>query len=341
VQPPRSSAACVPSVHPMSRRRAGLLRCLLTGLLLLAGLGRPSPSGGGDLPVVRWGTFKNYQPVFIAYDKGFFHAEGVRVELTGNFTSGPAVVQAAATGNIDAGHSAISGIINAVHAGIRVVGVADSQTEFASAPLMQWFVLKDSPIRSAADLKGKKVGVNSLSGSFYYTLLLYLERHGVAKEAVQFVVIPHNNQEQALRSRQIDVAGLIDPYSVHLRQQGGVRVLFRAIDVLGENQFSLVFFTREFMEKHPGVVRRFVKAYNRAIDFIVRHPAEASAIMARYTGVKADLNGVHRYTPGAGVRMADVQFWIDTMRRGNELRDGGKLRATDVATTEFAGKPAP
>src|SRR3569833_2455602 len=107
--------------------------------MLISGCGTDSEqatSQAASSPVIRWGVFKNYNPVFIAKEKGFFEKEGVRVEFTGTFNSGPAVVQAAGTGNVDACYSASSGIVNAVNTGVAVEGVADSQTEFKDAPLM-------------------------------------------------------------------------------------------------------------------------------------------------------------------------------------------------------------
>lgn len=323
----------VSSAARMTRRQFAV-----TALGTLAALPtRRVPAFGASRParVVRWGLFKTYQPVFIAHEKKLFARHGVAVEMIGAFISGPAVVQAAAVRQVDAGHSAISGIVNAVHGGIPVLGVADSQTEFRDAPLMQWFVLAGSPIHSAADLRGRRIAVNSLSGSFYYTLLIYLRRHQMAKSDVQFLVIPHHNQEQALRTRQIDVAGLIDPYAVHIQKGGGVRTLFRAVDIIGEVQFSHVFVRKELAVGNPDTVRRFVDGYVDAITFIAEHPAEASEIIARATGVAADLHGVHRYTPGAEVRLQDCRFWMELMRKAGELRDDGRLRPEDVATTAF------
>jgi ABC-type nitrate/sulfonate/bicarbonate transport system substrate-binding protein len=301
-----------------------------------------SASGAGhSTPVIRWGLFKNYNPVYVAQQLNYFKQAGVKVKLTGTFTSGPAVVQAAGTGDIDAGHSATTGLVNAIASGIKVIGIADSQTEFANAPLMQWYVLNDSPIRSGKDLKGKRIGVNTLSGSFYYTALIYLHRNGLTKDDVRFVVIPHQNQEQALRSHQIDVAGLIDPYSVHLAQAGGTRVLFRGVDVIGARQFSLIFFRRDFVTKYPDVVRRFVKAYRRAIKFIQDNPRRSSQLMGKEIGVAANLNGTHRFTSGAHVRMKNVQFWLDLMRQEGDLKDDGRLEPTDIATTRFTGTGQP
>ena len=308
------------------------LKQLLLILLIIA-----EPTFASDLTVpIRWGVFKNYQPVFVAERMGYFKDEGLQVNLVGAFTSGPATVQAAAADQIDAGHSAISGIVNAASAGIGVEGVADSQTEFADAPLMQWFVLEDSPIHGPADLKGKTIGINSLSGSFYTALLSYLQQAGLGKDDVKLVIIPHNNQEQALRAGQIDVAGIIDPYTALIQKEGHVRRLFTGYDVLGEKQFSLVSFRKEFVAQHPDEVRHFLRAYRRAIAYIHSAPEEASAMMQRVIGISADLKGVHEYTPNAQVRMKDVAYWIAQMHADGELQQGATVSAADVATDAFS-----
>lgn len=213
---------------------------------------------------------------------------------------------------------------------MKVIGVADSQTEFKEAPLMQWFVLEDSPAKEAKDLKGKKIAVNPRAGSFYYTVLEYLSKNGLSKNDVQFVTIPHNNQEQALRSKQVDVVGLIDPYSVHIKQAGGARILFRAVDIIGENQFSQIFFTKDFIENHPNDVKKLIKTYNRAIDFINKNPREASDIINKNIGVSLELIASHKY-----VNNAAVKYWMEMMRANNELKDDGVLKPEDVATTQF------
>ena len=294
---------------------------------------RASARDGGT--TIRWGRFPVYSPVYIAARAGFFQREGVDFEFVGSFSSGPAVVQAAGVGAIDAGHSAISGIVNAAAAGIGVVGVADSQTEYHAAPLMQWYVLDSNPIRTASDAKGKRIGINARSGSFFYTALEYLRRAGLSKDDVEFVMIAHEHQEQALRRGQIDIASLIDPYSIALQNGGGVHTLFRAVDILGERQFSHVFFTKSFLENNSSAVRAFLSGYRSAIAFIYRNPSEAAGIMAAELGLSHRVLVQHRYTPHANVVTADVAFWMRLMREAGELADGGRLSGADVATTRF------
>jgi NitT/TauT family transport system substrate-binding protein len=315
------------------RRRDVLLASLVAAVPFRSAVS--APTGSSELPTVRWGMFRNYQPVFVGIAEGFFADAGVRVELTGAFTSGPAIVQAAGMGEVDAGHTAISALANAAAQGIKVVGVADSQTEFADAPLQQWFALDGGPIKIVADLKGRKIGTNSLSGSFYYTALLALKRAGLSRDDVQFVVLPHDRQEQALRSRQIDVAGLIDPYSVAIRARGNVRRVFTGADVLGERQFSTVFFSRSYLDANGVVVEKFLKGYRRSIDFIQADPEKANADMARALGLDRDLVVTHRYTAHANVRLADAEFWLGAMRDNGELARAPDLKATAFVTDRF------
>lgn len=287
---------------------------------------------------IKWGLFKNYSPVFIANHLGYFEDEGVKVDMTGTFTSGPAVVQAAASKELDGGHSALSGIINAVNSGVKIKAVADSQTEHENGKLMRWYVLEESDIKSPKDLKGKKIAVNSFAGSFYYTALIYLEKNGLSKDDVEFVQIPHHNSEQALRQGEVDVAGIIDPYSVATEKNGGVRTLFTAYDVLGENQFSAIFFTEEFIENHPEAIDKFLKAYNRAINYIYENPTDAAKIMAEEIDISEDLMGEHIYTENAQLIEEDIEFWMNEMRKYGELKDDGKLTAEDIISDKAVVK---
>lgn len=287
-------------------------------------------NNSNDLVTIRWGLFKNYNPVFIGKNLGFFEEEGINLEFTGTFTSGPAIVQAAASNDLDAGHSALSGIINAVHSNIKIKAVADSQTEFKDGQLMRWYILEDSDIKKPEDLKGKKVAVNSFAGSFYYTFLMYLEKNGINKESVELVLIPHHNQEQALRQEEVDVIGVIDPYSIHAEYSGGVKKLFNAYEILDNNQFSAIFFTEKFLQENPEVVRNFLKAYNRSIKYIYEHPEESAKIMASEIEIPKELIGQHKYTENAQLIPEDIDFWMNQMRKYEELKDDGELKPEDI-----------
>lgn len=307
----------------------------VSGAVAAALAAGPPARAAAALPVIRWGLFRNYQPVYAGLAAGLFEQAGVRVVSAGSFTSGPAVIQAAATGQIDAGHAAITALANAAAQGFKLTGVADSQTEFADAPLQQWLVTAPSPRRTMADLRGARIGTNSLSGSFYYTVLLALRRQRIARDAVRFVILPHERQEQALRAGLIDVAGIVDPYTIAALHRGGVRTLFTGADVLGQRQISLVFFTRQFADAHPDTVRRFLAGYRQAIALLAAPSGAGNRAMAQALDLDPQLVVPHRYTDGAQVILPDAAFWLATMRAAGDLADAPRLTAAAFATDRF------
>lgn len=311
---------------------------LIAIICWLAAVAAVAHASADQMPTIRYAQIKVFDPTFIGIEKGFFEKAGVKVELTGNFPSGPAAVQAAAAGQADSALCAVAGLIGARAAGIQVRGVADSQTEFRKAPLQRFYVRSDSDIRSVRDLRGKTIATNSKAASFYFAMLLALSRNGLSANDVKWAVMPIPQQQQALLQGQVDVVGLIDPYNKRAEIEGGVRRLFNAVEYTGERHVSLIFFTLDYLAKNEPAVRRFIAGYRKSIEWAVDNPRGAAGIMWKYTGVEPKYIAKHRWTKGAGVHMRDVQYWMDFMRREGALTDGGKLVPASVATVRYAGK---
>src|SRR5208282_2733540 len=71
-----------------------------------------------------------------------------------------------------------------------------------------FFVLADSPIKTAQDLKGKSIAVNTLGAQLEYVVRLYLKQNGMSLSDVQLVAVPGPQLEQVLRHKQVDVAAV-------------------------------------------------------------------------------------------------------------------------------------
>lgn len=284
--------------------------------------------------IVKYSQIKVFDPVYVALEKGYFEQEKVKVELMGETFGGPQALMAAGNGDVDAGIAATAAILNARNAGIKVKGILDVQSTFLDAPLMKWYVLESSSVTDAVGLAGRRVGVNTLGASFHYTTLEYLKQHGVSLESVEFVVMPHGNLEQALRSGQIDAAGMIDPFSEIAFQRGGLRVLFTAYDVLGENQFSLIFMSEKKIEQNPEAVRKFVRAYQKAINFIDENPDEASEIIAEIFEIEKQYVSRHRFKEKGRVDHESVIFWADFLKE-QAVEGMDSIDISQVFTNEF------
>ena len=263
--------------------------------------------------VVKYANVKIYDPTYIAYQLGYFGEENITLQFVGEVISGPQSIAAISAGTAQAGVAAIPAIINARYAGANITGVLDIQTAFNDSPLAEWYTLNNSGITDASSLRGKKMGINSLGASFYYTSLLYLARHNMTPADVTFVVVPHPNLEESLRSGQVDVAGMIDPYTKHAASAGGVRVLFNQYDVTGQNQFTLVILSSKFAAQNPGVAMRFSAAYIKAVKFIEANPTESAAIIANWTGLNLTYVQSHRFMPNATVDGNSIRYWLSAM----------------------------
>lgn len=144
----------------------------------------------------------------LAEDLGYL--DPIKLEWVGNTTSGPQDIQTAATGEIHFGGAFNGAIIKLKASGAPIKAVisyyGSDEDTFSG-----FYTLEDSPIKEARDLIGKKVGMNTLGAHHEFVLKEYLRQNGLTEEEIKkvtIVVIPPVNAEQALRSKQIDVAVL-------------------------------------------------------------------------------------------------------------------------------------
>lgn len=283
---------------------------------------------------INYAQIKVFDPVYIALDQKYFEDEGLVLNLKGETFGGPQALMAAASGDVDAGIGATTAIINAVASGIDVKGILDVQSSMEDSALMKWYVLEESIIKNPNDLRGKKIGVNTLGASFHYTVLQYLKDNNIPESEVEFLAVPHGNLEQALRAKQIDVAGMIDPFSEIAYDRGGLRILFTAMDVLGGNQFSLIFMSERKILDDPEAVRKFSRAYRRAVDFINNNPEQATEIIANVFEVDKKYISQHKFQPEAQVREDDINYWLEFMK-SQSVPGLDDLTVNEIGTNEF------
>lgn len=283
---------------------------------------------------IRYVDFRVYDPVYIGIKKGFFEKRGVKVSLTGSILAGPTAIQAVGSGLCDAGLSFTGAIINANIAGIPVQGVSDIQSSIGDQPLEKFFVRNESDIKTSKDIKGKRIGVNLWKSSFYYTAMMELEKNGMSESSVNFLMLSFDNQISAIEEGRIDVAGLIEPYATYLESTGRYRVLFDAIDVFGDRQFTLHFVNRRWAEKNPLTATAFVSGITDSIEWIKDNQEEAKEIIAEYTGFNKEHIPSYIFQDNGAVVMNDVSFWVDYMEKTGDIKNGS-VEIEDVATNKY------
>ncbi|GAA0678751.1 ABC transporter substrate-binding protein [Kitasatospora atroaurantiaca] len=285
----------------------------------------------------------------LAEDLGYFG--DVKLEWVGNTISGPQDIQSAATGQTDFGGAFNGAVVKLIAAGAPVKAVI-SYYGVDAATFSGYYVLQDSPIRSARDLIGKKVGMNTLGAHSEAMLDIYLQRNGLSPAEiakVEPIVIPPVNTEQSLRQKQIEVAVLGGILRDKALAAGGIRPLFSDFELLGAFSAGTYVLTDRFIKANPTTARTFVTGVAKAIEWSRSTPRDQ--VIARYTEIikkrgRNEDTATLKYWKSYGVaetggRISDDEFklWIDWLVSHGDIK-AGQVKPGDLYTNAFNGYTA-
>lgn len=280
---------------------------------------------------------------YIAEEKGFFEEEKIKIEWTGRQAGmGPGGVVSVVAGQNDAAGSISTAMIKSIAEGSNLQIVAAMGNKVSKeAQWVHYLVSENSTIKTPQDFIGKKVVANPLQIT-WYPLVIYLKRNGVDYNKVEYVQLPSQlAQEEAITSGQVDALASIitSPPASKLLEQGGYK-LFPDVsfwNVLELSQPATFVMRKDYVEKNPDVVRRFVSALNKADKWASEHPQEALDITNRRDEVPEQN---WKYTkPGlwsenAVVDKESIQKWIDLLVEFGQLKEG-QIKAEDVYTNDY------
>jgi len=165
------------------------------------------------------------------------------------FPAGPQLLEGLNVGAVDIGCVGEAPPIFAQAAGARFYYIGHDP----AAPKAEALVVpKESPVRSIADLRGKKIALNKGS-NVHYLLVKLLEKNGLKFTDVTPVYLPPADARAAFESRNVDAWVIWDPYTAAAEKQIGARIVADATGLASNHQFYLG--ARSFVEKNPQVIR--------------------------------------------------------------------------------------
>jgi sulfonate transport system substrate-binding protein len=138
-------------------------------------------------------------------------------------------------------------------------------------------VAKDSPVRSVAELKGKKVAATKGTDPFLF-LLRSLHQAGLRREDVEIVHLQHPDGRVALEQGRVDAWAGLDPHMAASELDAGSRLIYRNVAF---NTYGFLNVREAFAKDHPLIVQRVLAAYERARRWIIAHPDETARILAQ------------------------------------------------------------
>ncbi|MFT3951205.1 MAG: ABC transporter substrate-binding protein [Oscillospiraceae bacterium] len=275
-------------------------------------------------------------PIYIAYEKGFFAEEGFNVNLISADTE---------TRKIGLNNGTIP-IVNgdfqffpSIEEGVKVK-VVDGLHEGC----IKIVVPKGSSIKTAADLKGKKIGIDELGGTPHQVASVWLEKAGISAKSedgeVTFVPYSDGNLEiQAAKNGEIDAAAIWDPLGSIAAKSGDFEIIFDlATDPTFAGKYCCFLYASEtVLNKDPEKIAALLRAYHKAQAWIAANPEEAVDIISdkKYSAIDDKVLATELIKsygfPSAEDQAAGNHVLEDVTYFVNELKNIGYLKTDDPA----------
>ena len=269
-------------VNPSSRRPAHppLVALAIVAAFLFAACGggaasssapasvTPTPAAGpvdltvglGYIPSVQFAQF------YLAQQAGYYADAGLNVTLQNKID--PDLITLLGQGAVDIGSGDGTSVIPAVSQGIPVVYTATIYGTFPAVVVAN----AASGIRTAADLKGKKIGIPGKYGTSWIQLQALLQSAGLTTSDVTIQLYPDYGQTAALQQGAVDAAtGFVNNEPIVLKRAGIEPVVLGVDASIALPGPGLVTGTATLTSKHDALAA-FTAATLRAMEEITANP---------------------------------------------------------------------
>lgn len=202
---------------------------------------------------------------------------GVETVKWTEFQFGPPLMEALGLGAIDIGPVGDSPPVFAQAAGANVVYIAAT-----AASQNALLVPANSPVKSVAELKGKKIAIAKGSSSHNLTVQL-LKKAGVRYDEITRVYLTPADAAAAFARGSVDAWTIWDPYFAIAELRQKARVLATDGDVKPSHSFYLA--NRDFANRHPNVVQAVIEEIGKLTEWSAANRDQLAALISQVTGV--------------------------------------------------------
>ena len=253
-----------------------------------------------------------FMPAFVAKDQGFFAKRGLDVTMQ-LVPVGSTLPGAIASGSLQVGGLTAPVFLLANEGGVALQIVAGSSLQAKVNPTAGVVAREGLNIKTAADFRGKKVGVPGLNGVQHVTFLKWLKNAGVDSKQVSFVEASFPQMGDMLKGGQIDAALPVEPFLSRISQtKVGYLVSVYTAEIADSYLESFWVMSKQFVDANPKAPAAFREAIREGVDFIAKNPEAARKTQTTYLKLPEQVAMTIKLpTFTVDVRPAEVQFWID------------------------------
>ena len=269
-----------------SMRYFHVILLLSLSLMVLAACGSNTSTGSSSKPIIHLAYYPNltHAVAIVGVARGTYQqvlGNNVTID-TKTFNAGPSEIEALFAGDIDIGfvgpNPAIDGYVKSHGQALRIIGGASSAgVLFVTRP--------GANIRTAADLAGKRIADPQLGGTQDVSLRYYLQQHNLKPVdkggTVQIVPTDNSNILTLFKQGGIDGAWVPEPWATRLIDEGKGQVFLdeRSLWPSGSFVTTNIIVRTQFLNQHPDLVSKFLKATVQTVQYINTNPVAARTLV--------------------------------------------------------------
>jgi NitT/TauT family transport system substrate-binding protein len=237
-----------------------------------------SPAAAEDVLVTQYKADPSGAPYGVAIEEGFFKKAGVDITGVISGEGGGTSVRAVIASSLGFGETSPAAAIAAINEG-QDIKIVDIGTRSLADNVI--IVMPDSPIKTMADLRGKKVAISNPKSLGEMTFVAAAEKAGLDPNDIHRVAL--GNLSGALTALENHVVDATSIPGILFMMRGGeskYRVIMGPKD-LPELPPAAGIATTDLMKNHPDKLRAILAGRRAGVQFIEQHTAEASKILEK------------------------------------------------------------
>lgn len=216
-------------------------------------------------------------------EQGFFADHGLELKVESG-QGGAALLPAVVSGQMQFATSNPVSLMQAAEQGldVRVIAHWTSAKSEGGEDVNGVLSKADSGIDSAADLAGKTVAVNTLSGMGGLTIREAVRKDGGDPDAVKFAELPFPDMPAALEQGNVDAVWVPEPFLTILLDSGAHVVTYSSKEAVTGHPTQLFFTSGKLAEEDPELVEAMTEAINETLDWAEANPDAVKAAVPSF-----------------------------------------------------------
>ncbi|HZE40250.1 MAG TPA: ABC transporter substrate-binding protein [Stackebrandtia sp.] len=265
-----------------------LVPLAIASLLATSACSPSQSAGGADDVTVGVIPIVDVAPIYLGKQQGFFSDRDIDLKLKAG-QGGAAIVPGVTSGDYQFGFSNLTSLMAAQTQGldVRAVAAGVSSTGKSGKDFGAVVVPKNSSIKSAKDLAGHTVAVNTVKNIGDTTIRESVRADGGDPSKVDFTEFGFPDMPAQLDAGNVDAAWVVEPFLSITRDSGARPVAWNYVDTAPDLSVAAYFTTADYISGHRDLVKRFTAAMNESLRYATAHPRAVRGILGSYADIDA------------------------------------------------------